>query len=39
MMKKMYIAVLDEVPDLMIPTLVAHTVIIYFRKMVNEEYW
>lgn len=32
-MKKMYIAVLDEVPDFMVPTLVAHSVInahIYF---------
>lgn len=26
-MKKMYIAVLDEVPDFMVPTLVAHSVI------------
>jgi hypothetical protein len=26
-MKKMYIAVLDEVPDYMVPTLVAHSVI------------
>lgn len=26
-MKKMYIAVLDEAPDYMVPTLVAHTVI------------
>lgn len=26
-MKKMYIAVLDEVPDFMVPTLVAHTVL------------
>lgn len=33
LMKKMYIAVLDEVPDFMVPTLVAHSVInahIYF---------
>lgn len=26
-MKKMYIAVLDEVPDYMVPTLVAHTIL------------
>lgn len=26
-MKKMYIAVLDEVPDYMVPTLVAHSVV------------
>jgi len=26
-MKKMYIAVLDEVPDFMVPTLVAHSVL------------
>lgn len=34
-MKKMYIAVLDEVPDFMVPTLVAHSVInahIYFSS-------
>ncbi len=33
MTKKMYIAVLDQVPDFMVPTLVAHSVInahIYF---------
>lgn len=36
MMKKMYIAVLDEVPDFMVPTLVAHSVInahIYFTDI------
>ena len=26
-MKKMYIAVLDEAPDYMVPTLVAHSVL------------
>lgn len=26
-MKKMYIAVLDEAPDFMVPTLVAHTIL------------
>ena len=34
-MKKMYIAVLDAVPDFMVPTLVAHSVInahIFFTK-------
>jgi hypothetical protein len=35
-MKKMYIAVLDEVPDFMVPTLVAHSVInahLYFADI------
>jgi len=38
-MKKMYIAILDEVPDFMTPTLVAHSVInahIYFTTKFDE---
>ena len=41
-MKKMYIAVLDEVPDYMVPTLVAHSVInahIKFEKDADYQDW
>ena len=41
-MSKMYIAVLDEVPDFMVPTLVAHTVINahrYFEGDVVYDNW
>jgi hypothetical protein len=41
-MKKMYIAVLDEVPDFMVPTLVAHSVInahIKFEKFPEYQDW
>jgi len=41
-MKKMYIAVLDEVPDFMVPTLVAHSVInahIEFEREPEYEDW
>lgn len=35
-MKKMYIAVLDEAPDYMVPTLVAHSVINAHCKFLEE---
>ncbi len=41
-MKKMYIAVLDEAPDYMVPTLVAHSVInahLKFQGEVGYEDW
>lgn len=41
-MRKMYIAVLDEVPDFMVPTLVAHTVLaahIEFEREYEYEEW
>lgn len=41
-MKKMYIAVLDEVPDYMVPTLVAHSVLaahIEFEREPDYEDW
>ena len=39
---KMYIAVLDEFPDFMVPTLVAHSVLGAHMKFCNEanyDYW
>lgn len=36
-MKKMYIAVLDEVPDFMVPTLVAHSVVNAHINMQHHE--
>lgn len=42
-MKKMYIAVLDEVPDFMVPTLVAHSIlnahIEFEREPEYEDWW
>jgi hypothetical protein len=35
-MKKMYIAVLDEAPDYMVPTLVAHSVLTAHSKFLEE---
>jgi hypothetical protein len=35
---KMYIAVLDQVPDFMVPTLVAHTVLAAHMKFVQSNY-
>lgn len=34
-MKKMYIAVLDEAPDYMVPTLVAHSILNADRQFTN----
>lgn len=36
-MKKMYIAVLDEAPDYMVPTLVAHSILNAHIKFQDEE--
>ena len=36
-MKKMYIAVLDEVPDFIVPTLVAHSVINAHINMCDDD--
>lgn len=36
-MKKMYIAVLDQVPDFMVPTLVAHSVINAHMKFADAD--
>ena len=35
---KLYIAVLDEFPDYMTPTLVAHSVLSYHLKLVNMDF-
>lgn len=36
-MKKMYIAILDEAPDYMVPTLVAHSVLNAHRFFMSEQ--